>query len=96
MMENSIRIGVQITNDFGILNYTGTDGPEKFLYEGGEGRWSLEDIYFTYVPKVVSVAPIRVPVGANETITIKGRGLNAIENRSLVCVFVNAGFEALS
>ena len=95
MMENSIRIGVQITNDFGILNYTGTDGPEKFLYEGGEGRWSLEDIYFTYVPKVVSVAPIRVPVGANETITIKGRGLNAIENRSLVCVFVNAGFEAM-
>jgi len=94
-MKSAARVAVQITNDFGLLNHTKTDGTAPFLYEGGEGRWSTEKVYFTFVPRLQRISVDQVPIGVSQNVSIFGQGLRAVGNKTMACVFVNLGIHNL-
>eukprot|EP00943_MAST-04B_sp_MAST-4B-sp1_P006919 g6919.t1 len=90
------RVAVSITNDYGILNYTGSDGKAKPLYSDGEGRFSTEEIYFTFVPKVINVEPSLLYFGDEKsTITVSGAGIKKLDRHMFKCLFVNVGIDSV-
>ncbi len=90
------RVAVSITNDYGIMNYTRADGKTVAFHDDGQGRFSTEEVYFTFVPKINEVEPSKLYFGDEQsTITVHGIGMKKLENRTLKCLFVNAGIDSL-
>lgn len=97
------RVLVQVTNDYGVMLFRTDENDAELPHYTlpHEPRWSEEEVYFTYVPRVFALTPMVDDVypapdaAPTQRITVYGEGFADVgSGRATKCVFTDAGYDA--